>query len=88
MTYNSPSIFRLEPWDPLEMRIPIENYISDDTEKETYKQLTKIDINKENQSYTCFCKCYMLFISDREIDCAKSQVLRAFKGVNSVKKFV
>ena len=88
LTYTAPATFRVKPMDKMVMKIPIENYILNSDEQETYKQLTKVVVNKENVSYTCFCKCYMLFVSDKEVDCLKSPVLKAFAGVNSIQKFL
>lgn len=55
--------------DCLEMRVPIQKYLNDKFELETYKQLTKIRLNKNPDAYTCFCSHYMIFVSDKWINC-------------------
>ena len=41
-----------------------------------------------NSGCTCWCNCFMLFVSETEIDCQSSKVLQAFAGVNSIQKFL
>jgi hypothetical protein len=37
--------------------------------------------------YTCFVSSFALFVSEREIQCAKSPVLKAFSTINSLEAF-
>ena len=68
--------------------MPIEPFILDTQEKESYKQITHLTINKLETDYTSFCKVFVLFVSEKEINCGKSNVLRAFQGIASVYQFL
>ena len=54
-------------------------------ETETFKQIVRLKINKKLTGYTCFTKAYMLFISEREINVQKSQVIAHFDKASSLK---
>ena len=41
-----------------------------------------------NNGCTCWAKCFMVFVSEKEIECRRSKVLQAFAGINSIKKFL
>ena len=45
-------------------------------------------IDKHSTGYTCFVHTYAIFVSDREVDCEKSNVLQAFAGVESIQRFM
>ena len=47
--------------------MPIEQFIQDKNEIESYKQLKVLTIDKSLKSYTAFCKSFMLFINDKEV---------------------
>lgn len=50
--------------------------------------LTEMTIDKHCTGYTCFVHTFAIFVSDREVDCEKSNVLQAFAGVQSIEKFM
>ena len=68
--------------------MPIEQFVVDKQEIESYKQLKVLTIDKSLKSYTAFCKSFMLFINEKEVNVGKSQVLKAFHQINSVKAFL
>ena len=68
--------------------MPIEQFILDKNEIESYKQLKVLTIDKSLKSYTAFCKSFMIFVNEKEVNISKSQVLKAFHQVNSVKAFL
>lgn len=73
--------------DNMNIKIPIERFLGDPSQPETFKQLTGVRVDKRITHYTCLCNYFMLFFSDREIDCKSSKMLAAFTGVNSIQKF-
>ena len=80
--------YRKKKDDPLTVEYPIEKFVLNNKEEETFKLLRQLNVNMHNSGCTCFCKEFMLFVSDRYVDCEKSRVLQAFAGVNSVQKFM
>jgi len=60
------------------LQLPIETHIHDKTEDETFKQITSLTINRLNVHYTCLCKAFVLFVNEKEINCAKSNALMMF----------
>ena len=70
------------------IQMPIEQYIVDKKEVESFKQLQVLTIDKRITSYTCFAKAFMIFVSEKEVACSKSAVLKSFTMVNSVKQFL
>lgn len=52
--------------------MPIEQFIQEKDEIESYKQLKVLTIDKSLKSYTAFCKSFMLFINDKEVNIQKS----------------
>jgi len=68
--------------------MPIEQFVVDKQEIESYKQLKVLTIDKSLKSYTAFCKSFMIFINEKEVNVGKSQVLKAFHQINSVKAFL
>mgnify|MGYP007096426223 FL=1 len=47
-----------------------------------------LTIDKSLKSYTAFCKSFMIFVNEKEVNISKSNVLKAFHQVNSVKSFL
>jgi hypothetical protein len=47
-----------------------------------------LTIDKSLKSYTAFCKSFMIFVNEKEVKITKSEVLKAFHQVNSVKAFL
>jgi hypothetical protein len=68
--------------------MPIEQFIIDKHEIESYKQLKVLTIDKSLKSYTAFCKSFMIFVNEKEVNISKSNMLKAFHQVNSVKSFL
>jgi hypothetical protein len=50
----------------------IEQFVQDKNEIESYKQLKVLTIDKSLKSYTAFCKSFMIFINDKEVNISKS----------------
>lgn len=57
-------------------------------EEESFKQLDILKIDKSMSGYTCFCKSFMIFANEREVNVSKSLVLKTFHGINSVEAFL
>lgn len=72
------SEMRKNPYEPMVLQLPIDRYVHDKNEVETFKQITSLTINRLNIHYTCLCKSFVLFINDKEINCAKSNALKLF----------
>ena len=70
------------------IQMPIEQFILDKQEIESYKQLRTLTIDKSLKSYTAFCKTFMIFTNEKEVNISKSQVLKAFHQINSIKAFL
>jgi hypothetical protein len=68
--------------------MPIEQFILDKNEIESFKQLKVLTIDKSVKNYTAFCKSFMVFVNEVEVNISKSKVLKAFHQVNSVKAFL
>ena len=83
-----PSNFRVDKSKNTRIRLPIDQRLCNPSEPETFKMLTKMKIDKSCTGYTCFVHTYAIFVSDREIDCENSNVLKAFSGVDSIQKFM
>ena len=83
-----PRDFRKNVEDPNVIQMPIEQFIQDKSEIESYKQLKVLTIDKSLKSYTAFCKSFMLFINDKDVNISKSPVLKAFHQINSVEAFL
>lgn len=69
---------RKTPNDPKVLQLPIEPYVTNKKEVETYKQLTTVSVVRLNTHYTCLTKAFAVFVSDKEINCSKSNVLKYF----------
>lgn len=82
------SQYRKNSYDPMVLFLPVEQFVQDKTEVETYKQITELTINNMNLHYTCLCKAFAVFANEKEINCSKSNVLKAFQGINSVASFL
>lgn len=80
--------FRKDQVHQLTHEMRIEDHLQDRHEPERIKQITAITIDMPNVGCTCWCKSFMVFTSDKEIDCANSKVLKAFAGINSTQKFL
>ena len=80
--------YRKDPLNHLEHELSIEDHVQDKKEIETFKQINAITVDMPNNGCTCWCKCFMVFVSEKEIDCRRSKVLQAFAGINSIKKFL
>ena len=70
-----PKDFRLEPNENIRIRLPIESQLTDPMEEETFKMISQMTIDKHTTGYTCFVHTYAIFVSDKEIDCEKSNTL-------------
>lgn len=70
------------------LKIPLNELMQNRHDFETYKQLTGITVGKVMTSYQCITRVYAIFFSDSEIDISKSEVLKAFTGINSVPDFL
>jgi hypothetical protein len=82
------SELRKNPYDNKVLWLPIETYLNDKTEEETFKQITSLSINRLNVDYTCLCKSFVMFINDKEINCAKSNTLKLFSEIATVQDFL
>ena len=60
---------------PLEVELPLEQFLTNKDEVETFKQLTSISIENQVNGCTCPCNVFMTFINHKEINCKKSKVL-------------
>ena len=69
---------RKTPNDTRVLSIPWEPYLHDKKEKESFKQLTTLTINRMTTHYTCFTKAFAVFVSDKEINTTKSSILKYF----------
>lgn len=71
----------------MNIKVPIDHrFLIDPSQEETFKQFTGLKIDKRITHYTCLCNCFMLFVSDQEIDCKNSKMLNAFRGKNNIEK--
>lgn len=82
-----PKNIRVKASDPNILRVPFEQYFADKNEEETFKQLGELVIHNMAWGYNCFVSSFAIFTSEKEINCQKSQVLKAFAEVNTVKQF-
>ena len=73
-----PRDWRKQADDPLNIYLPIEQFIIDKQEIESYKQLKVLTIDKSLKTYTAFCKSFMIFVNEKEVNISKSNVLKAF----------
>ena len=71
----------------MHIEVPIEKFLVEKSEPETYKLLTAIKVDKKITHYTCLCNYMMIFVSDKEINCKNNNMLDAFTGINSLEKF-
>lgn len=83
-----PQEYRKNPHDPMVLHLPVEQFLTDKGESETYKQVTSLIIKNVNINYTCPCKAFVVFASEQEVNCAKSSTLRPFQGVSSIEHFL
>lgn len=70
------------------LHMPIDSYIEDQKEKETYKLLNKLSIVLVNNHCLNVIKTFMIFVSEKEINCSKSSVLNKFCSAKSLKDFL
>ena len=68
-------------------KIPIEKHVVDKEEEESYKLMSSVRVDKRITHYTCLCNYFMIFVSDKEINCKKNPMLDAFKAINTIQKF-
>ncbi len=64
--------------NPNIISLPYSKYLQDSSEKETFKVLGDLVLHNQGSGYTCFVSSFCLFISDREIKIAKSQIVKFF----------
>ena len=67
--------YRKDAFNHLEHELNIEDHVQDKKEIETFKQINAITIDHPNNGCTCWCKSFMVFVSEKEIDCRRSKVL-------------
>lgn len=85
--YLSMTAHRKDPENnPLEVELPLEQFLTNKNEIESFKQLTSVKVDMQNNGCTCFCSVFMAFVCHREINCRKSKVLSAFAGINTLEK--
>lgn len=70
--------------EPMVLHMPVENYIEDDKEKETFKLINRISIILLNNHCINVIKTFMIFVNEKEINCSKSQVLSKFCGAKQI----
>jgi len=46
-----------------------------------------LTINRLTTHYTSFCKSFVVCVSEKEINCAKSPVLKVFQGISTFPDF-
>ena len=49
------------------MNMPIDNFILNEKEMETYKQITRIEIDYQSIYTQNNCRTFMIFVSEKEI---------------------
>lgn len=69
------------------INLPYEKYYADKEEPETFKLLSELVIHNMGWGYTCFVSAFMIFVSEKEIKCQKSQVIQFFSTINSLEAF-
>ena len=74
--------------EPMVLHMPVDSYIEDHKEPETYKLINRMSIVLINNHCLNVIKTFMLFVSEKEINCSKSSVLNKFCGAKSLKDFV
>lgn len=84
----TPNHFLKNASNPYVLQMPIEQFVLDKEEQESFKQIKILTIDKRIMNYTAFCKTFMLFTNEKEVSIQSSQVLKAFHMVNSVKAFL
>jgi len=62
-----PIDYRKNKEDPLVITLPLEEFIKDKSETESFKQLNVLTINKTIKNYTAFCKAFMIFSNEKEV---------------------
>ena len=70
MAYHSeikPTEYRKEVSDPMIIQMPIDQFVIDKEEHESYQQLKVLTIDKRLKNYTCFCKAFMIFVNEKEV---------------------
>ena len=67
-----PITYRKDPNNPMIIEMNIDKFVVDQKEIESFKQLTTLTIDKRSKNYTCFCKAFALFVSEKEINIEKS----------------
>lgn len=68
------------------MNMPIDNFVQDENEVETYKQITRIEIDYQSIYTQNNCRTFMIFVSEKEIQINKSQVVKFFNQMDSLEK--
>ena len=82
-----PKTLKVKSNDVNVLRVPFEQFIVDKSEEESYKQLGELVIHNMSWGYSCFVSGFVLFVSEREIKCAKSPVIKAFSSINTLQQF-
>jgi hypothetical protein len=49
------------------MNMPIDNFVTDENEIESYKQITRIEVDYQSIYTQNNCKTFMIFVSEKEI---------------------
>ncbi len=68
--------------------LPYEKHFADKTEEETFKLVTELTLHNMGWGYTCFASAFALFISEKEVKIAKSQVVQFFNNINTEQAFL
>lgn len=75
-----------EPGNNHKIRVPVNEFYTEENEPETFKIIKDITIYLRGWGYTCFITHFALFISDQEVDCDNSQTIKAFSKINSIQE--
>mmetsp|Transcript_1279 Transcript_1279/g.2313 ORF Transcript_1279/g.2313 Transcript_1279/m.2313 type:complete len:150 (-) Transcript_1279:291-740(-) len=62
-----PKNYFKSPEDKYIIQLPIEQFLLNKSEHETFKQLKILTIDKQMTSYTAFCKAFMIFTNEKEV---------------------
>lgn len=57
-----------DPDNQMIIRVPVERFLRNKEQPESFKQLTGMKVDKRITHYTCICNYFMVFVSDKEID--------------------
>ena len=73
--------------EPNTILIPFSQFLADQSEEETFKQIVEVVFHNMGWGYTCFVSSFALFVSEKEINCQTSAVLKAFSSIKSLEAF-